>query len=191
MGARPFEYRFRAGRDQGIRSRWFRALENHVSGGRYSLYPVVAGGNSRPVSTIDIGQALRGQNEQNVLVLGSGFSFHNLKVFFATDTAETRQLNDAFESWLRSVCDNDACSEKQRRERLVAWDKAPGAHFCHPREEFLLPLHVYCGASQSRCSKRFELSDMKRKSSLIFGDVNSNIHVGRNADVMGFLETNR
>ena len=119
-----------------------------------------------PSQHIEIGQTLRGLNEQNVLVLGSGFSFHNLKAFFTPDTVETRQLNDVFEGWLRSVCESDACSENQRRERLVAWDEAPGARFCHPREEHLLPLHVCYGASQSCCSKRFELSIMNRKSSL-------------------------
>ncbi|KXS37494.1 MAG: extradiol ring-cleavage dioxygenase III subunit B [Halomonadaceae bacterium T82-2] len=29
-----------------------------------------------------------------------------------------------------------------RAERLVHWERAPHARFCHPREEHLLPLHV-------------------------------------------------
>ncbi len=35
----------------------------------------------------------------------------------------------------------------EREARLAAWETAPGARRCHPREEHLLPLMVIAGAA--------------------------------------------
>ena len=119
-----------------------------------------------PAQHIDIGYALRNLHEQNVLLIGSGFSFHNLKAFFAPGTAESARLNDAFEGWLQVVCGGTEHSEEQRRELLVRWSSAPGARYCHPREEHLLPLHVSYGAAHGPCSKRIGLRIMNKAASL-------------------------
>jgi len=44
--------------------------------------------------------------------------------------------------------------EHERHERLAHWDTAPFAHFCHPREEHLLPLHV-CDGLAGRASDEY------------------------------------
>jgi 4,5-DOPA dioxygenase extradiol len=36
-------------------------------------------------------------------------------------------------------------SQKEREQQMMAWDKAPSARYCHPREEHLMPLHVCLG----------------------------------------------
>ncbi len=36
-------------------------------------------------------------------------------------------------------------SQSEREQRLIEWEKAPFARYCHPREEHLLPLHVCSG----------------------------------------------
>jgi len=115
---------------------------------------------------IGIGSALRGLKDRNVLVIGSGFSFHNMKAFFSPDSAESRELNRAFEKWLQDVCAGDRYSEEMRRDLLVRWSEAPGARFCHPREEHLLPLHVCYGISQRRCMERFDLTVMNKMASM-------------------------
>jgi len=118
-----------------------------------------------PLQHIEIGQAIQGLNEQGVLIIGSGFSFHNMKAFFAAETDESRRLNESFEAWLKDTC----CSEhpeERRRELLTRWSEAPGALFCHPREEHLLPLHVCYGAAEAPCTQRFELTIMNKKSSM-------------------------
>jgi aromatic ring-opening dioxygenase catalytic subunit (LigB family) len=119
-----------------------------------------------PALHIEIGHALEGLNEQNVLVIGSGFSFHNLQAFFIPDSAESRQLNESFEEWLEDVCGSSEYSEGQRYEMLKSWGQAPGARFCHPREEHLLPLHVCYGVSRAPCAKRHELTIMNKRSSM-------------------------
>ena len=115
---------------------------------------------------IEVGEALHDLADQNVLVMGSGFSFHNLKAFFAPDNAESRQLNESFEKWLQGLCANPDIPEDKRRAMLIDWDDAPGARFCHPREEHLLPLHVCYGVAQASCIELFDVTIMNKKSSM-------------------------
>jgi aromatic ring-opening dioxygenase catalytic subunit (LigB family) len=46
---------------------------------------------------VAIGQALQTLNHPGLLVIGSGFSFHNMRAFFAAETPEIRQPNLAFQ----------------------------------------------------------------------------------------------
>jgi len=92
-----------------------------------------------------IGRALQALDVPNLLVIGSGFSFHNMKAFFGPSTPEIEARNLAFEAWLEATCCDTGLTEAQRTERLVHWERAPHARFCHPREEHLLPLHVCYG----------------------------------------------
>lgn len=119
-----------------------------------------------PASHIAIGKALRTLNRLNVLLLGSGFSFHNMKAFFSADSTESRRMNHGFESWLRDTCCNPEYSEEERARKLVHWSAAPAARFCHPREEHLLPLHVCYGAAQEPCSESFSLRIIHKESSM-------------------------
>lgn len=119
-----------------------------------------------PSSHIAMGKALRGLTRENVLLLGSGFSFHNLKAFFAPETSETRDLNRAFEYWLKDTCCSSEYSAEERTRRLNQWFEAPGARFCHPREEHLLPLHVCFGAALEPCSQSLKLTIMNKESSM-------------------------
>lgn len=120
-----------------------------------------------PAVHIAIGQALQSLSRDNILVIGSGFSFHNMKAFFQqAETAETKQLNHAFEDWLLKTCGDADSSETERQQLLVNWADAPGARFCHPREEHLLPLHVCYGLAQSACTRRFELEILNKKASM-------------------------
>lgn len=119
-----------------------------------------------PSRHIEIGRALSSLSKQNVLVIGSGFSFHNMKAFFATDTIESQKLNQSFENWLAKTCGSTDYSKEDRAQLLVHWSSAHGAKYCHPREEHLLPLHVCYGVAQAPCKERFELTIMNKQSSM-------------------------
>ena len=119
-----------------------------------------------PAQHIAIGRALSGLGRQNVLVIGSGFSFHNMRAFFAPANEESTRLNHAFEDWLVQVCSSDAYTEEARSRLLINWAEAPGARFCHPREEHLLPLHVCYGLAQAPCREVFRINIMNKASSL-------------------------
>jgi len=100
--------------------------------------------NLDPRKHIALGKVIASLREKNILIIGSGMSFHNLKTFFSSDIDSSRE-NDAFDHWLIETCTDPAISSEAREQRLIEWEKAPFARFCHPREEHLLPLHVCYG----------------------------------------------
>ncbi|QSX40059.1 DODA-type extradiol aromatic ring-opening family dioxygenase [Shewanella cyperi] len=97
-----------------------------------------------PSQHIAIGKAIAELRTDNVLILGSGFSFHNLRAFGRG--SEPDRDNLAFEAWLIDICTNAATDASHKARALTNWQSAPGARHCHPREEHLLPLHVCFGA---------------------------------------------
>lgn len=97
-----------------------------------------------PAAHIALGKALRELMNENILVIGSGFSFHNQIAFFGQDFGAPDKANEAFQNWLIETC-TGKISQKEREQRLIEWEKAPSARYCHPREEHLLPLHVCQG----------------------------------------------
>jgi aromatic ring-opening dioxygenase catalytic subunit (LigB family) len=97
-----------------------------------------------PAAHIALGQALRGLRAENILVIGSGFSFHNLRAFAWQGRNAPDPANDAFQDWLIELC-TGSLSQLEREQRLLGWESAPSARYCHPREEHLLPLHVCQG----------------------------------------------
>jgi len=119
-----------------------------------------------PRAHIELGRALQILADPSLLLIGSGFSFHNMRAFFARETADSRNANQSFERWLLDTCSNPDISEEERTKRLVNWDAAPFARFCHPREEHLLPLHVCYGFSASACTESFELKILNKESSM-------------------------
>jgi aromatic ring-opening dioxygenase catalytic subunit (LigB family) len=97
-----------------------------------------------PGAHLALGQALRGLKRGNILVVGSGFSFHNMRAFNWQGLRAPDPDNDAFQDWLIDTCVGPI-PQSEREQRLAAWEKAPSARYCHPREEHLLPLHVCLG----------------------------------------------
>ena len=93
---------------------------------------------------IELGKALRPLLDEDVLIIGSGFSFHNMREFTMSADEEIDQRNDDFQNRLIEICTVDA-NQADREAFLADWESAPNARYCHPREEHLLPLHV-CAA---------------------------------------------
>ena len=89
-----------------------------------------------------IGGALAPLREQDVLIIGSGFSSHNLRERGSQMTAPSK----AFDDWLRrSVMHPDPDA---RSAALEHWEQAPFARLNHPREDHLMPLMVAAGAAE-------------------------------------------
>ena len=114
---------------------------------------LIAGLN--PSIHLALGKALRELNNENILVIGSGFSFHNMRAFSMESKVAPDAGNDAFQNWLIETCTADL-PQSEREQRLVEWAKAPAARYCHPREEHLLPLHVCQGMSDKPAKLIFD-----------------------------------
>lgn len=119
-----------------------------------------------PALHIAIGEGLSTLDQEKLLIIGSGFSFHNMREFFSPQTAQKRLMNELFEDWLVETCSSPALEESQRTERLTNWQEAPHARYCHPREEHLLPLHVCYGVNKRACSKYYRLTILGVKASV-------------------------
>ena len=117
-----------------------------------------------PQAHIALGKALAPLRNEDVLIVGSGFSFHNLRAFFAGPSGTPDQRNEAFNEWLVATCTGERLSVGEREERLVAWEAAPHARYCHPREEHLLPLHVCFGMAQVKARLVFDQEVMGKKA---------------------------
>jgi aromatic ring-opening dioxygenase catalytic subunit (LigB family) len=102
-----------------------------------------------PAQHIRIGKALSALRTENVLVIGSGFSFHNMHAFFSSPPGAPDPKNDAFQQWLLETCTREDIPQEERERALIGWESAPFARYCHPREEHLLSLHVCCGLAGS------------------------------------------
>lgn len=120
-------------------------------------------GSLDPESHVKIGMALDAIRQQNIWVLGSGFSFHNLRALLSADHTDLDPQNEAFQDWLVETVTTDMV-EKERRQRLIEWEAAPFARYCHPREEHLLPLHVCYGIAQTKAEKVFDDKVMGKRS---------------------------
>lgn len=94
-----------------------------------------------PAEHLRIGRALAPLRDEGVLIVGSGMSFHNLRMF---RDPRAPAIAETFDAWLREASTAEA---GERDRRLTAWASAPAARLAHPREEHLLPLMVIAGAA--------------------------------------------
>lgn len=98
-----------------------------------------------PLEHIRLGQALSFLREEDVIVIGSGMSFHNMRAFF-NPTNDNLKRSQLFDDWLVD-CLTSSLSFSEKSQLLTNWVKAPEARFSHPREEHLLPLLVCFGVA--------------------------------------------
>lgn len=119
-----------------------------------------------PGDHIHLGKALRELRHENILIIGSGSSFHNLSAFREPPTPETLALNNGFENWLKDALLNHQCTEAEREQILSNWLDAPGARYSHPREEHLLPLHVCYGVAGYPADRVVAVEYMERTASM-------------------------
>lgn len=107
-----------------------------------------------PAIHIEAGRALAGLRDEDVLIVGSGLTYHNLGRFSASGQKPSHE----FDAWLNDTLHD---SDPQSRVRkLVDWQHAPAAREAHPREDHLLPLMVILGtAENSKCETIYHQDD--------------------------------
>lgn len=108
-----------------------------------------------PLTHLNIGKALRPLLDENILLIGSGFSYHNMYGFDFKGENKEDSLNNKFQDKLIDLC----CNEKDYKlvwEGFKNWENFIGARYCHPREEHLLPLLVCVGLCEGLGTKVFD-----------------------------------
>ena len=101
-----------------------------------------------PQAHIDLGRALAPLRDEGVLIIGSGLSYHNMRMFGPAAQTPSK----AFDGWLNETLAHTPPPE--RATRLAHWADAPGARQSHPQEDHLIPLMVALGAAQHESATR-------------------------------------
>lgn len=94
-----------------------------------------------PAAHFLAGRALSPLRNEGVLIVGSGLSYHNLRLWGKA----AAEPSACFDAWLQEVLVNK--SSAAREAALVNWEQAPAARIAHPREDHLLPLMLAVGAA--------------------------------------------
>ena len=95
-----------------------------------------------PAQHLAVGRVLAPLRDEGVVIVGSGFSFHNLRLMRGTDGYEPSRQ---FDAWLQQAVVGKTSDARARH--LIEWERAPFARTAHPREDHLVPLMVAVGAS--------------------------------------------
>lgn len=100
-----------------------------------------------PAAHFALGRALAPLREEGVLIVGSGLSFHNLRMFGPA----AKEPSAAFDAWLAEVL---AMPAADRTAALLNWESAPYARVCHKEEDHLVPLFAALGAAEGEMAQR-------------------------------------
>jgi aromatic ring-opening dioxygenase catalytic subunit (LigB family) len=96
-----------------------------------------------PAEHLAIGRALASLREENVLIVGSGLSYHNMRAMGPAG----EQASKTFDAWLQQTLLHSTAESRTRK--LLEWTSAPAARQAHPREDHLIPLMVAVGAAEN------------------------------------------
>jgi aromatic ring-opening dioxygenase catalytic subunit (LigB family) len=96
-----------------------------------------------PAEHLALGRALAPLRDEGILIVGSGLSYHNLRMF----GPQAKAPSQAFDTWLQDTL--VSCTPAEREARLLQWASAPSARTAHPREDHLIPLMVAVGAAEA------------------------------------------
>ena len=95
-----------------------------------------------PAAHFALGRALAPLRDEGVLIVGSGLSYHNLRLF----GPGAKVPSTAFDSWLAATM---ASPPGERTAALLDWEQAPYARVCHAQEDHFVPLFAALGAAES------------------------------------------
>lgn len=96
-----------------------------------------------PALHLAIGRLLAPLRDEGVLIIGSGLSYHNLRMM----DPRAKEPSALFDAWLQDALVGHTGAD--RSAMLEQWSAAPAARLAHPREDHLIPLMVATGAAEA------------------------------------------
>lgn len=94
-----------------------------------------------------LGRALAPLRDEGVLIIGSGLSYHNLRLF----GPGAKEPSKGFDDWLHAAL---AQSPEARTQALLQWEQAPYARVSHKEEDHLVPIFAALGAAEAEVATR-------------------------------------
>ena len=101
-----------------------------------------------PEQHLALGRALAPLRDENVLIIGSGLTYHDLRNLGPSGAHTSRDFDD----WLALTLTES--SPVARTQALRDWDRAPSARAAHPMEDHLIPLMVAVGSAEDEAGVR-------------------------------------
>jgi 4,5-DOPA dioxygenase extradiol len=96
-----------------------------------------------PVELFELGRSLAPLRDQGVLIIGSGFTTHNLsQAIFGDTSGAAPEWGREFDSWAKEAVESGDIDAVLDYENT-----APAARIAHPRSEHWAPLFVSLGAT--------------------------------------------
>lgn len=111
------------------------------------VYQVSLRSNYDPAQHVALGRALAPLRDEGVMIVGSGLSFHNLRLF----GPGAKVPSEAFDTWLG---DTLAKAPDARLDGLLDWETAPYARTCHAQEDHFIPIFTALGAAAGEPATR-------------------------------------
>jgi aromatic ring-opening dioxygenase catalytic subunit (LigB family) len=111
------------------------------------LYQVSLQHGYSPEAHFALGRALAPLRDEGVLIVGSGLSYHNLRLF----GPGAKVPSAGFDAWLDQTL---AKPQAARTADLLDWESAPYARICHKEEDHLVPLFAALGAAEGEVATR-------------------------------------
>lgn len=94
-----------------------------------------------PAEHLALGRALAPLRDEGVLIIGSGLSYHNLRLF----GPGAKEPSAGFDTWLNAAL---AKPPAERTQAMLDWEQAPYARISHKEEDHLVPLFAALGAAE-------------------------------------------
>jgi aromatic ring-opening dioxygenase catalytic subunit (LigB family) len=127
--------------ERGFDHGTFSALQAAYPEARIPVVQLSIRADFDPAAHLAAGRLLAPLRDEGVLIVGSGLSYHNLRLLNTAGTVPSQQ----FDAWLQQTLTGSSAPE--RSARLTQWEQAPAARIAHAREDHLIPLMVAVGAA--------------------------------------------
>lgn len=105
-----------------------------------------------PAFHMAFGRALAPLRDEGILIIGSGLSYHNMRMFGSVDPNHVQQAA-RFDHWLKDTIESHDTAS--RDAALTRWWENADARACHfPTPEHFLPVVVAAGAGEGSDGKQ-------------------------------------
>jgi aromatic ring-opening dioxygenase catalytic subunit (LigB family) len=111
------------------------------------VYQISLKRNYSPAEHLAMGRALAPLRDEGVMIVGSGLSYHNLRLF----GPGAKVPSEAFDAWLDEALQE---APEARTQSLLDWESAPYARVCHKEEDHFVPIFAALGAAEGERATR-------------------------------------